>query len=157
MAGLMSSAGQDTRRGAMHRMMLFSGVEERSVQKVEAGPLSITTSTRLSADGAGLGPSALSAMTFGFAGEGYTVEGSLNPNVGHDFGLRKDGFGESPLMDARSFEQPHLSLMKAGYGGSFGLALSQDSDLRVAVFSGEGEIPHSTHRGTPGDVPSREG
>lgn len=136
LSDLLAPNRRDSRRDALHRLKLFGGLEERSIKTVEAGPFSITTATRLRASDPSMGQTGYARMSFGFAAEGYELEASINPDMGRSFGLREVGFGSAPMMDASSFDQPHLALMENGFGSSLRFGLTPDSDLRVAGFSG---------------------
>lgn len=124
------------RRDALHRLKLFSGVEERSVETLEAGSLSITTATKLGASGAGLGHDSYSRMGITFASDSFQASVSANPDVSRDLGLRRAGFAQAAMMDARAFDQPHVAGLAQGFGSSFSFHLSDSSDLQITGFSG---------------------
>lgn len=136
MGNFVTPASHHTRKDALHRLKLFGGIEERSINTIETGPFSITTATRLRASDPGLGHSPYSRMSFGFTSGSTSVEASMNPDMGRSFGFREMGFGNAPMMDGKSFDQPHLALMETGFGTSMGFGLTENSSFQVAAFSG---------------------
>lgn len=131
-----NSSIQNTGRDALHRLKLFGGIEEDSINTINQGPFSITTAARLQSNDPSLGNSGYSSMTFGFTGQGYSIEASLNPDMGRNFGFRSEGFGTAPMMEATAFDQPHLGLMETGYASTAGFNLGKNSQFRVGAFTG---------------------
>lgn len=136
MANFVGQSNQTTRRDALNQLKLFGGLEERSITTIDAGPLSLTTASRLQSDAPGLGQSGYSRMTFGFTGQGYSIAASLNPDMGRNFGFREAGFGSAPMMEKSSFNQPHLALMETGYASSAGFDIGGSSHFRAGAFVG---------------------
>ena len=128
---------RETARDALHRLKLFGGVEERSLRRIEQGPFSITSATRLKASDPGLGTSPYSRLSFGFSSGRSEIEFSLNPHVGRSFGLREEGFAGAPMVEGDAFDQPHLSLMQSGYGSTVSFAVGEESVFRLGVFTGD--------------------
>lgn len=144
MGSLARTKQLDTGKDALHRLKLFGGIEERSQNTIRNGPFSITTATRLRASDPSLGDSHWSRMSFAFSGHGYSMEASMNPDLGRSFGFREMGFADAPLMDATGFDQPHLGLVESGYSSSFGFGLAEGSELRLGVFSGNVHVEDSS-------------
>lgn len=134
--GLTTLRNQDTKKEALHRLKLFGGIEDRSIQTINSGPLSIVTATRLHSNDPGLGHSAYSRMSLGFTSGDLSLKVSINPDAGRSFGFREAGFGTTALMDAKGFDQPHLSLMENGYGSLIGYHIGSNSDVALGLYSG---------------------
>lgn len=136
LSGLAMSNHETTPRDALRQLTSFMRMDDRHTHNVSSGPFYMMSLNRMDQEDLSVGRSGYSRMTFGFSGQGYSLEASLNPDMGKSFGLREDSLSKSVLANPQAFDQPHLSLMDTGYGSRMTFGLSQKNDLSIAAFSG---------------------